>query len=352
MRAPHLILPSRAARTAIALLVALALGVALLVLPTSARADPAAPGSSPVPASPARAGRAPVGTQDTISGRGDAALTRARADGRDVPTMPAGCFGPGQASTNPDHPCHLNSFKQSRPTVVLWGDSHAWQMIPATTAAVQRTGVNLVSFVAGSCAPLKVHRRTPEGVCERSNAAALAYVTSLHRQGRGVKVLLGSNWSGFRVAYRRLMLEQVGIDSGYEPYTKKMVMLSHEGTPALFTRLGSLGVDVDVIAQAAVVPDHTLPCPAGQEPYQCDIARWRALPEEGRTSTWLKEQLSKITGRRGYIETKAAYCTALVCHGSTNGIATFFDDLHLSATRSRSLAPYFRATFTSMRSNR
>lgn len=341
-----------------ALLVVVALFAAMLVLP-SAQADdpPATPAATSTPsgpgtAAPSELARPPAGSEDTVTERGDAALARARADGRDIPTMPDGCFGPGQSGGNPTRPCHLTEFKKSRPTVVLWGDSHAWQMIPAVTAAVKRTGVNLVSFVAGSCAPLVVLNGPPEGVCEQSNAAALDYVTRLHRSGAKVKALLGSNWSGFRVAYRRLMLEQIGIDSGYEPYTKQMVMLSHEGTPALFVRLGRLGIDVDVIAQAAVMPEHNLTCPAGDDPYQCDIARWRALPEEGRTATWLKGQLTNVTGRAGYIETKAAYCTPLVCHGSSGGISTFYDHLHLSATRTRSLATYFKATFTSMRADR
>lgn len=326
-----------------ALVVVLAVLVAMLVLPVSAVAD------DPTPSSPEQPLRPPVGSHDTITERGDAALARARAEGADVPTLPAGCFGPGNPGGSPDRPCHLNTFKKKRPTVVLWGDSHAWQMIPAVTEAVKRTGVNLVSFVAGSCAPLAVLHAKPQGVCEHSNAAALAYVKRLHQSGRKVRVLLGSNWSGFRVAYRRLMLEQIGVDSGYEPYTKQMVMLSHEGTPTLFRRLGRLGVDVSVIAQAAVVPDANPTCDAGQDPYQCDIARWRALPEEGRTATWLKQQLRQVTGTRGFVETKAAYCTALVCHGFDDGISTFYDHLHLSASRSRSLAPAFRATFTSMR---
>lgn len=326
MRAPHLISDSDATRTRPAAPIIVRIAILVVALLAALGTVLAVPASQ-------------------------AAASPARAEGVDAPHMPAGCFGPSQPGGSPDKPCHFNNFVRSRPTVVLWGDSHAWQYIPALTEAVKGQKVNLVSFVAGSCAPLSMGNREPTGVCERSNVAALAYVTKLKKRGSPVKALLGSNWAGFRIAYRRMQLEAVGIDSGYEPYTKKMVLLSHEGTPLLFKKLGQRGIDVDVIAQAAVVPDHNPDCAAGNDPYQCDIVRWRALREEGRTATWLKGQMAGLTGHKRYIETTDAYCDDLVCHGTLDGIATFFDHLHLSQTRTRTLAPYFRATFSSMKSS-
>ncbi len=269
----------------------------------------------------------------------------------DAPTQPSNCFGPAQTTGEPTA-CHYNGFKKKRPTVVLWGDSHAWMYIPAVRKAVRGQRVNFVSFVAGSCAPFAT-TSTPKdgysGKCERSNVNALAYVSKLVKRGRDVKVLLGSNWTGFRTAYRRIALEQAGVDSGYDPYTKKMVALSHEGTPRLFTRLGKLGVDVDVIAQAAVIPERVRQCAEGDDPYACAIPRWRALREEGRTDTWLRGQMDKLAGDPGYIVTTGAYCTSLVCGGRVAGIFTWYDALHLSATRTKALASYFRPSIADLK---
>lgn len=269
----------------------------------------------------------------------------------DSPSMPSDCFGPAQTTVKPTA-CHFNTFRKKRPTVVLWGDSHAWMYIPAVRKAVRGQQVNFVSFVAGSCAPFAT-TSTPEsgysGKCERSNVNALAYVTRLAKRGRDVKVLLGSNWSGFRIAHRRIALEQAGVESGYDDYTKKMVALSHEGTPRLFSRLGRLGVDVDVIAQAAVIPERVRPCSAGDDPYACNIPRWRALREEGRTDTWLHGQMKKLAGDPAYIVASNAYCNSEVCGGSVDGIFTWYDDLHLSATRTKALAPYFRPSIASLK---
>lgn len=265
--------------------------------------------------------------------------------------MPSDCFGPAQTSGEPTA-CHYNGFDKKLPTVVLWGDSHAWMYIPAVRQAIRGQRVNFVSFVAGSCPPIATNS-TPEtgysGKCERSNVNALAYVTRLVKKHRKVKVLLGSNWSGFRIAYRRIALEQLGVDSGYDDYTKKMVALSHEGTPLLFKRLGKLGADVDVIAQAAVIPDRVKQCDAGGDPYACDIPRWRAMPDEGRTDSWLRGQLKKLAGDPGYLTPSDAYCTDLVCGGSVDGVFTWYDNLHLSATRTKALASYFRPSIRELK---
>ncbi|MEN8674719.1 SGNH hydrolase domain-containing protein [Nocardioides sp.] len=268
----------------------------------------------------------------------------------DAPSMPADCFGPAQTTGEPTA-CHFNKFRKKRPTVVLWGDSHAWMYIPAVRRAVRGEKVNFVSFVAGSCPPIK-SRANPQtgysGKCERSNVNALAYVTKQLRKGRQVKVLLGSNWTGFRSAFRDITLaKSLGRESGYDPYTEKMVALSHEGTPALFKKLGKLGADVDVIAQAGVLPAKVRDCAAGNDPYACEIPRWRALREEGRTDTWLRGQMKKLSGKPRYITATDAYCTDLVCGGNVEGIFTWYDNLHLSATRTKALVSYFRPSVRS-----
>jgi len=262
--------------------------------------------------------------------------------GLDAPRMPAECYGPGQTTVEPA-PCPLNTYRPKRPTIILWGDSHAYQYIPALREAVRGAGVNLVSFVAGSCAPFAVNRRPGtnySGKCERSNDVAMSTIEDLIRKHRTFKVILGSNWSGFRIAYRRIFLNE-DVPADYEDYTRKMVKLSHEGTPKLFTQLGRMGVDVDVIAQAATVPVQKSECAAGTEPYLCDLPRWRALPEERDTEQWLRGQMSKLKGSPRYIDATGGYCNASVCHGQIGDIKTFFDNLHLSATRTRNLDQYF-----------
>ncbi len=269
----------------------------------------------------------------------------ARGDlpGYDAPVLPPGCFGPARSGIDP-FPCPLNKYRPKKPSIILWGDSHAYQWIPALREAVKRQKVNLISFVAGSCPPVLVTRNHDKGACRRSNYVALRTVQALVREKARFKVVLGSNWSGFRRAYRRVYLESAaGIPSGYDAYTQDMIQLAHEGTPDLFTRLGRMGVDVDIIGQSATVPERRAPCPAGEAPYTCDVPRWRAVPEERRTRGYLERQQDKIQvrGRSRIIDATPGYCTDVVCHGKIGAVETYFDDLHLSATRTRALARFF-----------
>lgn len=314
------------------------LAVTLLSAPAPARAD-----QRPAPSDQSGQSGPSVPAND-LAFRGD-------LEGVDAPVLPPGCFGPARSGIDP-FPCPLTPYRAKRPTILLWGDSHAYEWIPALKEAVQGRRVNLVSFVAGSCPPVLITKDTRNGACRRSNYVALRTVQRLKREGGRFKVVLGSNWTGFRRAYRKLYLESVaGVPSGYDDFTKDMIRLAHEGTPDLITRLGKMGVDVDLIGQAATVPEVRRSCSAGEAPYVCDLPRWRALPEERRTDAYLERQRAKIAPRwkSRIIDATPGYCTATVCRGKSGAIETYFDDLHLSATRTRALARFFVPAVEDMR---
>jgi hypothetical protein len=330
---------SRAPVRLLVVLLAALLAVTLLAgAPSSARADDDArkPGDKPT-------------TYDNhdLQSRGD-------LEGVDAPKLPPGCFGPARTGIDP-FPCPLNKFRPKLPTILLWGDSHAYEWIPALKEATKGQRVNLVSFVAGSCPPVLITNNNGKGACRRSNYVALRTVQALIRKKARFKVVLGSNWSGFRRAYRSVYVEQVGgPPSGYDAYTKDMILLAHEGTPRLFDRLGKMGVDVDLIGQAATVPAERPACAGGDQPYACDLPRWRAMPQERSTTGYLKRQQAKIQvrARSRIIDASPGYCTATVCRGKVGPIATYFDDLHLSATRTRALFRFFKPAVADMHRRR
>lgn len=302
--------------------------------PSSARADDK-------PAQPAQ-----VDNHD-LQARGD-------IEGVDAPKLPPGCFGPARSGIDP-FPCPLNAYRPKRPTILLWGDSHAYEWIPALREATMGRKVNLVSFVAGSCPPVLITNNNGKGACRRSNYVALKTVEALIRKKARFKVVIGSNWSGFRRAYRAVYAEQAGGPaSGYDAYTKDMVRLAHEGTPHLFDRLATMGIDVDIIGQSATVPEQRATCAAGDEPYNCDLPRWRAMPQERSTTGYLRRQQAKIQvkGRSRLIDASSGYCSATVCRGKIGAIETYFDDLHLSATRTRALSRFFGPAVADMHRRR
>ncbi len=280
--------------------------------------------------------------------------TAAVDPGADVPRLPRSCVGPRQLIPQRPGACHIGEFRAGRPTVVLWGDSHAWQLVPALRAATRRHPVNLVGYLMGACPAMDPaldsrRERRRATLCERANEVALRQVLRLDRSGAPLRVVVGGGWQRYRQARDRAILAGgAELLPGYSGYVARMAELMEVGTPRLFTTLGRAGVRVDLVGQVAIVPDVTPPCPSGSDPYACDVPRALSLPDEDRTRRWLQEAAAPLRGER-YVEVNDAFCSALVCHGVVDGVYTFFDALHLSATRARSLRPLFGPTVRALR---
>lgn len=270
----------------------------------------------------------------------------------DRPKLPPRCEGDRRIIPSKPGPCFVTEFRKHRPTVVLWGDSHAWQFVPAVQAAARARKANLVGFFMGGCPPVKVPMNPGPGgyatVCEQHNAMAMRFVKKLERGPRAVRVLLGSNWAGYRRAHREIKAGTVKPEYEYTPWVRKMIKLFMRGAGPLFKSLGKVGVDVDVIGQTATVPRRTAPCPSGDDPYTCAMPRKKALYDEAETRRWLKALMRRLGGKPRLIEVNGAYCGPQRCFGMVGGVYTFFDKLHLSATNVRALRPHFRATFRSL----
>jgi hypothetical protein len=273
--------------------------------------------------------------------------------GMDYFVMPRVCEQPGTVFRQHPHGCRLTRFVRTRPTVVLWGDSHARQQLPALVPMARKHKVNLVAFTMGGCPPAHWRIEKPRadypGRCHESNALALRYAKKMARGPRPFLVVLGSNWAGFRDYYRRLYVDTTDPPEHDTPFVRAMVRLSHRKTPRLFPALARAGVRTVAVSQAATVPEHAPSCAAGEEPYVCDLHRRSAILHEGRTRRWLKHRMEGLPGRRDLVDVNGAFCTARACKGRKRGIYTFSDDMHLSATRVYHLRDRWRPVFRNLR---
>lgn len=264
---------------------------------------------------------------------------------KDHPQMPRRCVGEAIIPPRP-MACRVVWHGTNRPTLVLWGDSHAWQHLPALRRAAGQRRANVVTFFMGACPPFKVYRSKRHGefrtTCERLNHMALRWVTRQERRGMRLQVVLGSIWEGNRRRYRRMRNDAFNPD--YAAWERELTRLAWHGQPKLFTALGRRGIDADVIAQGVMVPSRVAPCPQGEDPYVCSFPRRRGIPREDRTRRWLGSQMAKLPGRPRYIDPNQAVCGPRRCHGMIRGTYTFYDQHHYSASRSVTFAPFFRAT--------
>ncbi len=263
--------------------------------------------------------------------------------------MPLRCYESDNRTLR-DAPCLITSYGAKRPTMVVWGDSHAWMYLPALRREARSHRVNLTLVVFGSCPPaLPLPRSRGFGrvQCEKHNVATLSYVRRLDRRRDDVSLLIGGFWSGYRQGYaRQQRADRDGTDSGLTTYQQQMSVLAVESSPKLFARLGRMGLEIDLIGQAATVPLDPRYCTAGREPYQCDLPRSRALDHEGANRRWINRNLrAPLVGRPRLVDTTPAYCSATTCRARIGGVNTYYDDIHLGADLAKTLTGYFAPVF-------
>ncbi|MDO9497311.1 MAG: SGNH hydrolase domain-containing protein [Nocardioides sp.] len=270
------------------------------------------------------------------------AAAQAKASPRqDYPRMPRSCVDPQDLIPQQPGMCKLTTYRQGRPTVVLWGDSHAWQLIPAMKGAIKGRNVNLVAFLMGGCPPMDPNLKTATqrknaSSCEKSNDLALRYALNRKRAGLKTKLVLAGAWDRYLTPLRQ------GTPPT-ESYAAEIAQDLETDTPRLFRRLGAARVSADVVGQSLEVPKGAR-CPEGRNPFVCSLPRSKALHSEGANKRWVKNAMRPLVGKGRYLTTNGAVCTVTVCRGKLDDIYTFFDDLHLSASRSRTLARYFKAS--------
>jgi hypothetical protein len=254
--------------------------------------------------------------------------------------IPQGCAGPARTAPQAPNGCRLTSWVHGRPTVVLWGDSHAWQNIPALMRAANAENVNLTAFVMGKCPParIRIQQHYPGG-CERSNALALKYVRELAQGRQPVQVILGSHWAGF--AARVAEVERTGVPpAGYNDFDMRMLKLFRDHTPKVFPALLNTRARLSMISQTATCEKRT-----NQAPLRCSMPRSTAILHEART----RRSLALLSHNAPQIDLNKLFCGPAKCRGKVGDDYVFWDWGHLSKTVNYRMAGYFRPLLRDLR---
>jgi hypothetical protein len=265
--------------------------------------------------------------------------------------LPKRCVGdePGRYVPAEPGPCFVTlPYRKDRPTVVLWGDSHAWQHLPALVPLAKKRQVNLVLFMIGGCPPILISENAKPNLaaCETSNRMALRFVRGLNAQHREFRVLMGAFWDGYYKVYKDVYVDKTADPSQWTKVQLRSARTFHKLTPPLITTLGSEGIRVDLIGQATSVPADPPACQLGSNPYKCSLPRKVALPREKRWKTFFRRMVHQLpAGSRAITNFTSTYCGRTKCQGFTDGVYTYFDPTHLSASRTATFQKFFAPTF-------
>lgn len=261
----------------------------------------------------------------------------------DVPQMPEECLAESDELI-PSQPvaCEIVPFEEDRPTVVLWGDSHAWMYIPALEAAIGKKDVNLVAFVMGGCPPFLPGHAVTTG-CAGSNRLAMNFIGELKGLDQPFRVILSASWDLYLEGSEKLLASKEVASRANPAYIAKMADIFNEKGPSLFERLGDREVPIDVVAPTASVQRNAPLCEAQRLPLSCDRDRAKAILNEGATRDWLDDQMAGLASDppARLIDPNREMCSSETCYAENDGFVNFFDTNHLSATRSRALKGYF-----------
>ncbi|WP_232677360.1 SGNH hydrolase domain-containing protein [Nocardioides sp. R-C-SC26] len=255
---------------------------------------------------------------------------------RDYPRIPKKCASSQEKIPQKPVVCHLNPYKAGRPTVVMWGDSHAWMFIPAVQKAAGGK-VNLVASMMGGCPAMDNQVRASDSTpaCFQSNRMGIEYVRSLVDDNQIVRVIIGGSWQRYRQA----------VKTRAGDYAETMGRAMVSGAPRLARTLSAMDVPVKVIGQVATVPEKRAACRAGEKPYACNVPKSKALADAAGTKSWVTK-LFKPAKPGKLIDVNGLYCKGSVCKGKVGKTFTWWDDLHLSATTSKRASRFFKPIIT------
>jgi hypothetical protein len=244
---------------------------------------------------------------------------------------------PKKCGAPPLNGCRLTWYGAQAPTLVVWGDSHMWMMTPAVKKAAAGKRVNIVLFFLGGCIPAAPDMEIYDGnACAELSVSAMKYLQQLEAGGRPYRLLLGSFWgANLNRVYWYENQERADIMKKRRVYTQAY-------TRPLFRALGRAGIPTDVSFQGPIsVPPSDC---GGTWPFWCPVNRTRAYYKDTYVRNWLARRMSFLPDGARLVDFSDGICSATSCPAVVNGVHTWFDPYHVSATKATKLASYYKPT--------
>jgi peptidoglycan/LPS O-acetylase OafA/YrhL len=219
------------------------------------------------------------------------------------------------------HSCTYGD-RAGRTDVVLVGDSHATQLLPALELVAAARHWRVVTYLKGSCplAAVTVRLRSlPFASCDTWNENVQEAIAA----GRRPALVITTS-SHYEVSNAQSLTAAA----------KKAALV--KGLRASWARLAVAGIKVAVLADTPV-PRLDIPECVAEHPDQltrCAVARAKAVPADAPNLTAAAGDPAVAV-----VNLNDAICPAPLCAAVIGGVLVYRDDSHLTATYVKTLAP-------------
>lgn len=229
------------------------------------------------------------------------------------------------------------------PEVLLWGDSHADQMMPMLIEAL--SDVSVYQLTMTGCVPVIGYE--PHGMpgalkeCPEFNQRVLQEISDLKKSGLE-GVVISARWESYlwhqSISLAELVPGMTQVDAK-KMAQERAAMQSYFDTT--LSSLGRIGVRVVVLAPTPSLVYSAPQCVVSRGETSCNVPR-AVVENLLADATAALEEVIILHPNTRLVQLMDYFCDAQTCYAARDGKILFMDDDHITATTARSLGRYLK----------
>ena len=241
-----------------------------------------------------------------------------------------------------------------KPTVLLWGDSHANHWRPALTRAAEARGINLATLTMNACRPLQGPVGTSD--CITFNSQVMQRIRKWKAEGRLVAVIVSARWpEGTGIPAPSIVDAATWKPGEYFDARARSpedaLRFLDVGIDGLAHDLAAAGTRLMIVGPSPVQRFAAVHCLALRVAAECGVKVSELRPYVSPTATVIRDVAARNTHVR-VLDPLAFMCNANTCPVIADGTIIYSDDDHITRTYSIAQASRFSDAIAWMASDR
>ncbi len=230
-----------------------------------------------------------------------------------------------------------------KPTVLLWGDSHANHWRPALTRAVEAKGINLATLTMNACRPLPGPVGTPD--CVTFNSQMMQRIRNWKGKGGLVGVIVSARWpEGAGIPAPSIVDAAAWKPGEYfdarAHSTEDALRFLDAGMNGLAHELSVAGIRLLIVGPSPVQRFAAVHCLALRAAGDCGVQSSVLGPYVSPAVAVIRDVAKRNRNVRE-LDPLAFMCNAVNCPVVSDGVIIYSDDDHITQTYSIAQASRF-----------